>query len=311
MSNSMFATIFAPCVRPVRFVWRRLPDAFLDTRLMRRIGTFVYDHYIRDTERQQSHATWFMRNVPQLEVLRDRLAHLEQGATVRVASIGCSTGVELYSALWVIRTARPDFNVVAQGVDISADVVEVARRGIYRANAPAVAGGLYDLGGGNDVATQLAAFEGLVEPLPGGAVRVQDWLREGVSWNARDATDPHLLDLLGPQDVVLARNFLGPMDDALAEACLRNIARLVVPQGCLVVDGVDLDLKERVVRELDLVPIPDRIEEVHTADPSKKDWPWTRWSHEPMDRTRPDWILRYCTVFYATANVATPWLELL
>ena len=306
-----FATITAPCIRPIRFVWRRLPKSILDTRLMRRIGAFLYDHYVRDTERQQSHATWFMRNVPQLEVLRDRLSHFEHGATVRIASVGCSTGVELYSALWVIRTARPDFNVVAQGIDISPDVVEVAGRGIYQPNAPDVAGGLYDVGGGRDIATELAVFEGLVEPAPHGAVRVQDWLREGVSWKTGDATDPRLLGLLGPQDVVLARNFLGPMEDDLAEKCLRNVARLLVPRGCLVVDGVDLDLKARVVSELDLMPIPDRIEEVHTADPSKNDWPWTRWSHEPLDRTRPDWVARYCTVFYATASATVPWLELL
>ena len=308
---NILATILAPCVRPLRFIWRRLPPAFLDTRLMRGLGTFVYDHYVRDTDRHQSHATWFMRNVPQLEVLRDRLSPLQHGATVRIASVGCSTGVELYSALWVIRTARPDFNVVAQGVDISEDVVEVARQGIYRANAPAVAGGLYDVGSGKDIATELAAFEGLVDPSSGNTVRVQDWLREGVSWSACDATDPRLLDLLGPQDVVLARNFLGPMEDTLAEKCLRNVARLVVPQGCLVVDGVDLDLKARVIRELDLVPIPDRIEEVHTADPSKNDWPWTRWSHEPLDRARADWVVRYCTVFYATATATLPWLEML
>ena len=54
--------------------------------------------------------------------------------------------------------------MVAQGVDISEDVVEVARQGIYRANAPAVAGGLYDVGSGKDIATELAAFEGLVDP---------------------------------------------------------------------------------------------------------------------------------------------------
>ena len=37
------------------------------------------------------------------------------------------------------------------------------------------------------------------------------------------------------------------MEDPLAEACLRNVARLVNPGGILVVDGVDLDLKARVM----------------------------------------------------------------
>ncbi len=304
--NNLFAMICRPFVRPIRMVWRRLPKSVLDTRPMRRLGTFLYTHYVRDTERDQSHMTWFMRNIPQLELLRDLLSRVGHGSTVRIASIGCSTGAELYSALWVIRTARPDLHVVACGVDISEHVVEIARRGVYRPGGSLLEGGLYNVTGSADLARELVALDGLVDPAPGGAVRVKDWLRDGVSWLACDATDPALLELLGRQDVVIARNFLGPMEDDLAEACLRNVARLAQPNGYLVVDGVDLDLKTRVMRSLDLRPVEDRIEEVHVADPTKADWPWTRWSHEPLDRTRPDWVLRYSTIFYPAASAVVP-----
>lgn len=259
---------------------------------MRIAGAFIYDRYVRDTQRLQSQYTCFMRNVPQLEVLRDLLLEKDLGATVRIASIGCSTGAELYSALWVCRTARPDLHFVAQGLDICKPVLEIAQRAIYPPPAPAAEGVLCE------------ALVGILEANPDGAFRVKDWLREGVSWRLGNATDPHLLDLLGPQEVVFACNFLGPMENDEAEACLRNFTRLVVPNGYLVLDGIDLDLKTRVVRSLKLAPVTARIEEVHHGDPTKRGWPWTRWSHEPFDKNRPDWAFRYSTIFVAPQPVS-------
>ncbi|MDQ8051128.1 hypothetical protein, partial [Luteibacter sp.] len=92
-------------------------------------------------------------------------------------------------------------------------------------------------------------------------------------------------------------NVLGPMEDAVAEACLENIMKLLVPGGTLVLDGIDLDLKSRVTQSLGLKPVTRYLEEIHTADPTKGDWPWTRWSHEPIDYERADWEYRYATVF--------------
>jgi chemotaxis protein methyltransferase CheR len=281
------ANMIEPLIPPLRFLWRRLPKKVVYTRPMTMAGTFIYDHYVRDTERNQSQYTCFMRNVPQLEVLSGLLSKSPPGAKVRLASIGCSTGAELYSALWVCRTARPDLHFVAQGADICKPAVEIARRALYPPTALAAEDRFYD------------ALDGIFEVNSDGALRVKDWLREGVSWLIADAADPYLLDRLGVQEVVFACNFLGPMKDAEAEACLRNITQLVAPTGYLVLDGIDLDLKTQVLRSLKLVPVTDRIEEIHLADATKRDWPWTRWGHEPFNSHRPDWAFRYSTIFAA------------
>lgn len=63
------------------------------------------------------------------------------------------------------------------------------------------------------------------------------------------------------------------------------------------IDGVDLDLRTDVVRALGLLPITEDARRIHEADPTKQDWPWTRWSLEPFDATRPDWPFRYATIF--------------
>jgi chemotaxis methyl-accepting protein methylase len=266
---------------------------------MRCLGSLIHRRFVRHTKKVQNHHTHFFRNVPMLEVIRDQMARHRVGATVRIASIGCSTGPELYSLLWLIRSARPDLKIVAHGVDISAGVLEVARRGAYRLGVAEGQIGCFPAGRAEIEAEDLRHAQNVLEPAPDGAYQVRQWLREGVTWRTGDALDPELAKAIGPQDLVIANNFLGPLDEDVAEACLRNLARLVVPGGILVVDGVDFELKTRVIPSLRLSPVTDRIEEIHAADPSKAGWPWTRWGHEPFDRRRADRDLRYAAIFRA------------
>jgi hypothetical protein len=241
-----------------------------------------------------------MRDPPQLEALRDVLGSRPPGARLRVASVGCSTGAELYSTVSFLRSARSDLHVVGLGIDISEGVVAAARKGVYRRDRPASSRGLFaagppemspDLAGCNEACWSALLTE------QDGLFRVRDWVRDGTFWLVADACDPSLAEVAGPQDVVLANNFLGPMDDQDAERCLRNVAGLVRLGGLLVVEGVDLDLKVRVLRSIGAKPILDRFEAIYHADPTKRGWPWIRWAHEPIDRTRPDWELRYATLY--------------
>jgi hypothetical protein len=82
-----------------------------------------------------------------------------------------------------------------------------------------------------------------------------------------------------------------------AEACLVAVASLIGPGGYLVVEGVDLDVKVRVLAKLTLRPVTDRLQEVYLADYWKRGWPWIRWAHEPIDEKRSDRDLRYATIF--------------
>jgi chemotaxis protein methyltransferase CheR len=76
----------------------------------------------------------------------------------------------------------------------------------------------------------------------GDQAKVKSWLREGITWHLADAVDPKLKKILGPQDMVVASNFLCHMAPADAEKCLGNIARLVSPRGYLFVSGVALEV---------------------------------------------------------------------
>ena len=79
---------------------------------------------------------------------------------------------------------------------------------------------------------------------------VKPWLRGSIVWRRGDATDPELVAALGQHDVVVANRFLCHMEPAMAERCLRNLARLVRPGGYLFVSGVDLDVRAKTAQEL-------------------------------------------------------------
>jgi SAM-dependent methyltransferase len=176
-------------------------------------------------------------------------------------------------------------------IDISSDILAIAK------------GGTYSLEMDNLVGSPI--FERLTQDeiqemfdKEGDALRIKSWLRDGINWQLADANDRQLPARFGHQDVVVANRFLCHMNPYDAEACLRNIARLVKPGGFLFTSGIDLDVRTRVARELGWTPVRDLLEEIHEGDPSlRRDWPWRYWGLEPISKQRDDWSLRYASVF--------------
>src|SRR5262249_15155399 len=262
--------------------------------------------------RSQYVGTFFFRNRPELELLIRLLDQKRQGSTLDVAALACSKGAEVDSILYAIRCARTDLSVRLRAVDISKDVLEFAKAGVYSTNH-------YESGvpspgflvSGEDVAMNTSRdqpssiFERMCsEEMEAmfdreeDQVRVKPRFREGITWHLGDAGDPGLVDALGPQDIVVANRFLCHMHPEQAEKCLRNLARLVKPGGYLFVSGVDLDVRSKVAQELGWRPVTELISEIHEGDPSlRRDWPSQYWGLEPFDQGRIDWKMRYASVF--------------
>ena len=235
--------------------------------------------------------TLFLRNPPALELMRRLIARRPQGATVRIAVLGCSVGVEVYSIVWTLRRARPDLSILVEAVDISPEVLAIAREGVYgRQTSDVVYESIFARLGDAEMREMFDHVDG--------EVRVRPWLKEGITWRLGDAADPGLIQELRPRDLVVANNFLCHMDARTAELCLRNLAPLVSPDGHLFVSGVDLDVRTKVALDLEWEPVPELMAEIHDGDPLvRADWPWHWWGLEPLDRTRSDWQTRYASAF--------------
>jgi chemotaxis methyl-accepting protein methylase len=273
-----------------RRIWKRLPIRIRDLRLVQAYGRWLHAVACRHANREMYLGTLFLRNRPALELMR-RLAAEQRRSRLKVAILGCSVGVEVYSILWTLRRDRPEVEIAVDAVDIAPEVLAIAEKGAY--------------GPQTSEAVHASVFQPLTDAergemfdWEGEQAQVKPWLREGVTWRLGDASDPNLVDELEAADFVVANNFLCHMDPSGAELCLRNLVGLVKPDSYLFVCGVDLDVRTKVAVDLGWEPVAELLAEIHDGDPLvRADWPFEWWGLEPLDRQRPDWQTRYASVF--------------
>jgi chemotaxis methyl-accepting protein methylase/quercetin dioxygenase-like cupin family protein len=289
------------CLRFNQRVWNRLPSSLTTLSPIRSYGQFLNSVARIQGVRAQALSTYFLRNRPELELIRRLLDEKGKGDTLGVAVLGCSTGPEAYSVAWRIRSARPDLKLILHAVDISKQAVEFAKRGVYSLTNPQLSN--------TELFERMSATE--MEEFfhrDGATATVKPWIKEGINWRVGDASEPGIVDALGPQDIVVANNFICHMDPSEAEKCLRNIARLVRPYGYVFVSGIDLDVRSKVARDLGWKPLQELLQEVHEGDQCLREfWPCHYAGLEPLNKKRPDWRLRYAAAFQlAPAETASP-----
>lgn len=295
------------------WIWNHLPASLISWRPLRAYGAHLHSLIQLRATRRQSVGTFFLRNRPELELLMRLLDQRRQGSSLDLTVLACSKGAEVYSISYAVRSARPDLKVRLRALDIDKDVLEFAEEGVYslRSHDVSAAVSTHSVGQSEEIAAN--TFRGQIRSIfermsseeieamfdrDEDRVKVKPRFREGISWHLGNAGDPHLVDVLGLQDIVVANRFLCHMPTEQAEACLRNLARLVKLGGYLFVSGVDLGVRSKVAQELGWRPVTDLISEIHEGDPSlRRDWPLEYWGLEPLDQGRIDWKMRYASVF--------------
>ena len=274
-----------------QWLWDRLPSTITDLPPARADGNFLHSLARLQEIRAQAFSTFFLRNRPQLELIRRIIDKKGKGETVRIAVLACSTGAEAYSIAYTVRSARPDLRLILSAVDISKQAVEFAKGGVYSTTDSQLSP--------TEILSRMTAAE-VASMFDKGEnnVTVKSWVKDGISWHVGDAGDPEVVDALGPQDIVVASNFLCHMDEPLAENCLRNIARLVRSGGHIFVSGIDLSVRTKVARDLGWDPSQELLEEIHEGDPCMRSyWPCHYAGLEPLDKRRGDWKIRYAAAF--------------
>ena len=302
-----------PYLRVNARIWKSLPVSLRRFPFVCSYGSHLHRLIQLGAIRTQNIGTYFFRNRPELELLIRLLGQIGRGPTVDIAILGCSKGAEVYSFSYAIRTQRADLNLRLCALDISKDALEFAEAGAYSLKGEE--GPLDRSDGSLRSGAKVAAITFRDQPSSifermsavemetmfereGEQVRVRPRFRDGIYWRLGDASDPGLPDSVGLQDIVVANRFLCHMRPDEAEACLRNLARLVKSGGYLFVSGVDLGVRSKLVQELGWRPVPELIMEIHEGDPSLlRDWPLAYWGLEPFDQSRDDWKIRYASVF--------------
>jgi chemotaxis methyl-accepting protein methylase len=258
-------------------------------------------------DRRQNHSTFFFRNRAELELIRQLADRASPGSSIDLAVFACSKGAEVYSIAWTLKAARPDLTINLRAVDVSQEVVEFARRGVYSLQDGDDTSDAVELGvntyrdqppGYSPFMFMSESEKNAMFDRDGDVVRVKSWIKEGITWHCADAGDPELTSILSPQDMIIANRFLCHMEPAAAERILRNLSRVVKPGGYLFASGVDLDVRMHVAMDMNWKAVTELMEEVHDGDPSIRDgWPFDYWAKEPLDAGRRDAMIRYASAF--------------
>ena len=161
----------------------------------------------------------FFRDRPVFETLRSSVVPSlrARGRPLRVMSVGCSSGAELYSVALMLAESQLLDEAYLLGIDCRSDAVTAARTATF---ADPLLARL-------DTGLRSRYFD----PVAGGA-RVVEALQRCTEWRVVDATSEIPP---GPWDMVLCRNLFIYLHDWIAEAMLMRIVDQLVPGGCLVV----------------------------------------------------------------------------
>jgi chemotaxis protein methyltransferase CheR len=170
--------------------------------------------------------TYFLRERAQLNALvTDVLPEWVErrrrsGGPVSIWTAGCSSGEEPYSIVMLAREAgfEPgrDFRVYAS--DLSRRVLQLARRGVYRANAF------------RETEEGMRA-KYFVEK--DGAWRIRDDIKRHVVFTRANLMDPKTTGVLGAMDVILCRNVIMYFDTPVRTRVVQSFADKLNPGGYL------------------------------------------------------------------------------
>lgn len=168
--------------------------------------------------------TWFFRDTTAFKFLARRLetiVSLRQGA-VRVLSVGCSTGEEVYSLAMALRGAGVERErLCIVGTDVSRRSLEAARSGIFPQRS------FRDRAPWSD-----ALCSQWLEDA--GASRcVREELRTGIEFRWANLAQSGFLEDEPPFDIVFCRNVLIYFHDAARVAAVGRLRRLVSLEGFL------------------------------------------------------------------------------
>ncbi|MGE8358112.1 MAG: CheR family methyltransferase, partial [Microvirgula sp.] len=175
--------------------------------------------------------TWFFRDREAFHTAA-RLARQQfAGTPLRLLSLPCSTGEEPYSlAMALLDAGMPPDSFAIDAIDISAEAIAAAGRGIYGNNAFR----------GRQLDFRARHFTAVA-----GGQRLNDPVRARVRFRQGNLFDPALLAGEAPYDLVFCRNVLIYFDRDGQQRAISTLCARLAPRGLLFVGPAESGLLVR------------------------------------------------------------------
>jgi len=244
-----------------------------------------------------SNATYFYRNGPQVAALFDHVFPLikqsKQDPVVRVRCWGCSIGSEPYTlAMEYHHRGITDYKLVIEAFDSDPELVQAAIGGEYN-ESEIFYNGLSFISP-EKVDTYFDRNEQ-------GNYVLKEVIRKKVLFGIGDFLQPECT-ALHPVDIAMAQNRLMHCQPETARRAVAHLVAQTRPGGILCLGGTNLDVLVESAHTHGLEPITYRLEEIHDGWRCRRRRPDAPWGLGPLDRTQPDWEIRYCSLFRKADN---------
>ena len=247
-----------------------------------------------------STTTAFLRNIVQLNTIYD-LANSPQ----RIYVFACSQGCEAYSLAMIYHKKNPDSIPHIFGFDIDRECLKKAEIGIYSAKDLLYGSNRHDE---TTVTRFLSKYLVLQDD---GNYRVVESIQSQCSFAFGSILDPQFTQTLDKADIVFCQNVLIHMTEAENKDAIELLANTVRPGGLLVIGGMRLPVRERIMKISGLVPITTNCREIHEAQKDLRNL-WNR--NMAMNRSyiamppftqAEGWEYQFSTIFRKEGSKST------
>ncbi len=281
-----------PLYRMLRELYRFLKFRVLFGTLLYPYGMLRHRALLRSAQRSQSHTyTCFFRSPIQLEAFTGPVVEFVLGTPPRgrleMLQFACSNGAEAYTFASALRLARPDLEFHVEASDLHQEMVDKAIAGHYTRD---------------EVLHSEHMTEALIEATfdrEGDRFVVKPEIRSRVSFSQADLLDPAILRRFAPADIVVAQNVLFHLDPEAARRAFDHITRCLKPRAALLIEGMDLEMKDTLTRAQGLEPLAYRCREIYEQSRSHIPLLWWRYYYgmEPYSALRRNRLRRYASIF--------------
>lgn len=238
--------------------------------------------------------TCFLRSPSQLQLLTGPiLDYLGRPDPLTITLLACSNGAEAYTLASWLRQVVPWLNFEIRASDLHDAMVTRAATGRYSRA---------------EVLHSAYLTEDFLKStfLPDGDdFIVRPEVRAQVSFSQADLLDGDgLRARFGQAPLVVAQNVLFHLSPDDAERAFDNLVSLAAPRSVLMVEGMDLDVRERVTARHGLEPFTENERRIYeeTRIHTPPHWWRVYWGTEPYLRFRPNRKRRYATAFKRDAR---------
>jgi len=261
-------------------------------RSLRNTGTWKKMKHkvtLKTSKRVNDNYTQFMRLPTQYQALNLIIEkYFKCGKKqLNICVFGCSDGSESYSIASSLISNFPQMNFKILSYDIDESVLVKAKNRRYDKSQ------VFD----NKLITK--EFIDNTFMIDNETFKVKNTVSEHVEFKCLDILNSERVSDIGSFDLVFSQNFLFHLHGKDVSRAFSNIMSILKDTSVLFIDGIDLDLREKLTLKYNLNPFDFCIEKIHDEARQARGagWPYHYWGLEPFSKDRSGWERRYSTIF--------------